>query len=100
MVIFADPGRTEWYERGAEQQTHVGPHDTAVDAFGRFEQMMMVVPIDGDIDEAQQISKKFRHERHEVGEVGAFGRMEFDDHDGNDNGEDAVAECFEPSAFK
>ena len=39
---------------------HVGPHDRAIDAIGSVQQVVMVIPIDGDIDEAQDVAEKDR----------------------------------------
>jgi len=60
------------------------------------EQVVVVVPVDGDEDEAEDVGEELGDERAEVGELDAVGRPELQHHDGDDDGDDAVAEGLEP----
>src|ERR1051325_10040502 len=66
--------------------------------FGGVEHVVMVVPVDSHKDEAEDVAKKSRQPRLERGEVGAVRHFEFEHHNGDDDREHAIAECFE-SAF-
>ena len=57
---------------------------------------MVVVPVDAEIDEAQQITQELRHQRFQRGEFDTVRHFQFQHHDGDDDGEHAVAEGFEP----
>ena len=58
--------------------------------------MMMIDPVDSDDDEAQDIGKKGRpHPRQ--GSRGRIVRgLQLQNHDGNENGDNAIAERFDP----
>src|SRR5258706_7062251 len=59
--------------------------------------MMVVVPVNPEIDKAQHVSQKFWQQWTQCGQ-GALGRRpQFQYHDRNDDGDDAIAECFKPS---
>ncbi len=58
----------------------------------------MVDPVDAGLDEAEEIDEDERDCLAEGIEVGYFfaGDMELEDHDGDDDGDNAVGKCFEP----
>ena len=56
---------------------------------------MMVVPVDADIEKAQHVVKKHRQQRLQRGQVVAVRHLQFQHHDGDDDGEHAIAEGFE-----
>src|SRR5215831_10557269 len=58
--------------------------------------MMMVVPVDPEIDEAEHVSPKRRPDRAQCRQVATFRHAQLEDHDCNQDGDDAVAESFEP----
>ncbi len=61
--------------------------------------MVMVVPIDADVNVTQNIAQEHRQQRLQVGEFGRAGHLQFQHHDGDDDGDDAVAEGFQPVLF-
>jgi hypothetical protein len=75
-----------------EQQMQIGPQDRAVHAFGDMQHVMMIVPVDADIDEAQHIAQEHREQRPQIGEAGAVRHLHLQHHDGDDDGEHTVAE--------
>ena len=98
-MVFADPGGGEREKREPEEQMEVRPEDAAADAFGGLEEVVMVVPVDADVDETEDVAEKDGQERFQGGEVGGVRDFQFQHHDGDDDGEDAVAEGFEPGGF-
>src|ERR1017187_3766145 len=98
-MVFADPRGGEREKREPEKQVEVRPEDAAADAFGGLEEVVMVVPINADVDEAQDVAEEDGQERFQGGEVGGVRDFQFQHHDGDDDGEDAVAEGFEPGGF-
>src|SRR4029453_3740976 len=50
-VTFTDPPRSEWEERQPEQEMKVGPENPAADLLSHLEQVMMIVPIDTEVNE-------------------------------------------------
>ncbi len=62
----------------------------------RVQQMMVVVPVDGEIDEAQHVDHEVRRHAHERGPAGAVRDLQLQHHDGDDDRQDAVAEGRQP----
>ncbi len=61
--------------------------------------MVMIDPVDSDDDQAQDIGKKGRpHFRQGSGRRIVRG-LQLQNHDGNENGDGAIAERFEPVGF-
>jgi hypothetical protein len=56
-VMRAQPGRGERRQRQKEQQTEIGPHDRAGDVRDGVPQMVVIVPVDRDAEEAQRIGQ-------------------------------------------
>jgi hypothetical protein len=59
--------------------------------------MMVVVPVNAYVDEAQHIAQKYRDQRLKDVEALAMRHLQLQNHDGNDDGDHAIAECFEPA---
>ena len=57
----------------------------------------MLVPIDADVDEAEHIAYEDGPQRQQRLEIGFVRNFEFQHHDGDDDGDDAVAEGFQAS---
>ena len=54
---------TNGIEREPEQQMQVGPEDAAVDACVGVQHVMVVVPVDAEVDEAQHVAEEHAAER-------------------------------------
>lgn len=95
-MVFPHPGRGKGDERNPEKQVHVGPQDTAVHVVDRMQHVMMVIPVDPDMDEAENVADEDRPERKKIPQAVSMRRVEFQDHDCDEDGDDAVTEGFEP----
>jgi hypothetical protein len=62
-------------------------------------EMMMIDPVDSDDDEAQDIGKKGWPHLRQGSWRRIVRRLQLQNHDGNENGDDAIAECFDPVRF-
>jgi hypothetical protein len=80
-----------------KMKMEVGPEDGSGDAGGGVEHVVVVVPVDSDVDEAEDVAEKDRHQRNERLRVGALRNFHLQHHDGDDDGDHSVAECFQAS---
>src|SRR5688500_11117998 len=76
----------------------VRPQDSSADPLGRVQEVMMIVPIDAKVNEAEDVAEKHGQQRLQGGERRAVRHFQFQHHDGDDNRQHAIAERFE-SAF-
>ena len=65
-MVLAHPGGGEGNERKAQQERHIGPEHRTVHLLHYLEHMVMVVPIDGEVDEAQYIGSEYRQDGFEI----------------------------------
>src|SRR5262249_51884782 len=79
--------------RKAKQQKRIGPKDEAVDPSDRVQKMVMVVPINRQIDKAQDITGEMRKQIDKRLPICTVRHFQFQDHDRDDDGNDAIAEC-------
>ena len=75
----------------------VRPQDPGVDHLGRLEQVVVVVPVGSEQDEAQQVAQEGRDQRTQALDGDRGRRPQLQDHDRDDDGDDAVAERLEPA---
>jgi hypothetical protein len=59
----------------------------------RVQHVMMVVPVDRQVHEAQHVGEKDRHHAGEIGPIAAMRDLQLQHHDGDDDRDHAVAEC-------
>jgi hypothetical protein len=60
-------------------------------------QVVVVIPIDADIDEAQNLAQENRDERLQNRKVSAMRRLHFQHHDRDDDGDHTIAESLKPT---
>ena len=78
---------------------HIRPEDTSIDVVGDVEQMVVIVPVDPDVDEAEDVREEERENREECREIIAMRDTKLEHHDGDENGNHAVAEGLEAGGF-
>src|ERR1700736_4346648 len=61
--------------------------------------MMMIDPVDSDDDEAQDVGKKGRPHLRQGSWCRIVRGLQLQNHDGNENGDHAIAERFDPVRF-
>ena len=62
-MVLAHPGRRERKQRQPEQQVQVRPQDAAAHVRGGMQQVVVIVPVDADVDEAQHVAQEDRQQR-------------------------------------
>jgi hypothetical protein len=77
----------------------VGPEDAATDLFRGLEQMMMVVPINAEINETKHVTQQYWQHWLQRSKVDRVRHFQFQHHNRDDDSEDTVAERFEPACF-
>src|SRR5204863_7605917 len=74
----------------------VGPQHAAADLAGGVQEVMVVVPVDPEIDKTQRVQADGRQNLEQPGHVGAVGCVQLEHHDGNENRDHGVTEGFQP----
>src|SRR3989344_3986164 len=74
----------------------VGPQDRAAHMLRGMQHVMMIVPVNAEIDETQHISQENRQQRTQRGKISAMRHLHFQNHDGDDDGEHGIAERLHP----
>lgn len=106
MRAIAQKGGCRWNERKEEEEHIVIPNQLAVGALDAVEKLVMMDPENGDDQEADDEAEELRCEGREgIGKlartwIGAEGwQLHIEDHDGDDDGEDAVTEGFKATGL-
>src|SRR5687767_7715998 len=73
----------------------IRPKCTTIDVLNSMKQMMMIVPVNAEEDEAQCVGQKCRQQRNKRRHIGAVRYLQIQHHDGNDYGDHAIAKCFQ-----
>src|SRR5262250_1816936 len=90
-MVLPHPSGNERGQRQPKQQMQIRPQDTTRNMPGRLQEVMMVVPVDTDVNEAQDITEENRKEWLQGRKTGSSWRLHFQHHDGDDDGEYPVA---------
>ena len=57
-VIFSDPVGGEGKKREPEEEMEIGPENAAADLFDGVEEVMVVVPVDSNVGEAEDVAEE------------------------------------------
>src|SRR5437667_8258009 len=98
-MVFAHPAGDERHQRQPKQQVRIRPQDLAVYRVGNAKHVVMIVPIDADIYEAQHISQQRRNDWAKRSPVRAMGDFQFQNHDRDYDRNHAIAERFKATFF-
>jgi len=95
--VIACPSGDEGNERKPEDEVDVGPKNHSIDALYGLEEVVMVVPVDRQVEEAECVGQELRSERRQGRGRGAGWGPELQHHNRHDDGDYGVAEGFEPA---
>jgi hypothetical protein len=94
-LFFEDVGGEEREQREAEKEAEVGVEDTLVSLFGAVDEVVMVDPVNANESKGDEIEAEGGENGAEAGETVLVGNLELEHHNGDDDGDDSVGECFE-----
>jgi hypothetical protein len=94
-VVLSHPAGDERYQGQPEEQVQVRPEDLAVDPLGRVQHVVVVVPVDAEVDEAEHVRQEHRGQRAQRVPVRAVRDLQLEDQDRDQDGDDAVTERLE-----
>src|SRR4029077_191512 len=86
-MVLPHPGGNERGQRKPKQQMQIRPQDATGNMLRRLQEVMMVVPVDADVNEAQDIAEENRKEWLQGCKTGSSRSLHFQHHDGDDDGE-------------
>ena len=95
-MILAHPASDKRKQRQPEKQMQVGPENASGDPDARVKHMVMIVPVDAKVHEAQHVAHEHRDKRRERFQVVAVRDLHLEDHDRDDDRQDPVAKRLEP----
>src|SRR5215217_7255830 len=61
-----------------------------------MQHVVVVIPIDAKVDEAQHVAQEYRDHWHQSLDALAVGHLHLQHHDGDEDGEHAITERFQP----
>jgi hypothetical protein len=97
--VFAHPAGDERDQRQPEQEMQVGPQNAAIHLTDNLKQVVMVVPVNSQIDKTEQVAEEDGKQRLEAVECRRVeGDFQLEHHDGDQDGHDAVAKRLQPAA--
>src|SRR5215207_9067629 len=96
MTLIEPRGRKR-DEREPEEKMRVCPEDPAVHLEVHLQQVMMIVPVDCDIQKAEDIAEKGGRKGDECAQIRPVRRLQLEHHDRDNDGDHTVAECFQPA---
>src|ERR1700675_1762641 len=86
-MVLPHPSGNQRGQREPKQQMQIRPQDATGNMLRRLQEVMMVVPVDADVDEAQDIAEENRKEGLQGRKTGSLGRLHFQHHNGDDDRE-------------
>src|SRR5215469_17023749 len=96
-MVLSHPCSGKRHKRQPKKKVEICPEDAPRYSFRRMEQVMMIVPINSHVDEAQDVTQKDGSYRAQRLQVQAVRHLHLQHHDGDDHSEHAVAEGFHPA---
>ena len=66
-MVLAHPAGDKGHHRQPKQQMHVRPQHRAIHAMDGVQQVVVIVPVDGDVDEAEHVAEEDRPQFREAG---------------------------------
>ena len=93
--LLEDIGGEEGQQREAEEKAKVGLKDTFVGLLGAVDEMVMINPVNASEGKGDEIEAQGGENGAEAGEAVLMGDLQFEHHDGDDDGDDSVGEGFE-----
>ena len=77
----------------------IRPEHPSVDAVDQVKEMVMIAPVDRDVDETKHVTQEDRYRLLERAEVGGVRRLQIEHHDRDDDGDHAITEGNDPVLF-
>jgi hypothetical protein len=95
-LVVEDVGGEERQKGKAEEKDQIGVEDTLGGLVGAVNQVVMIDPVDAGEDEGEQVDGEGGKDGDQASKTEVVGDLEIEHHDGDDDGDDAVGEGFEP----
>jgi len=95
-MVLPHPRRDERRQRHPKQQMQIRPQNPARHMLRGLQQVMMVVPVNPHVNEAQHIARENRKQRLQSRKVGPLRRFHFQHHDRDDHREHPITKRLHP----
>ena len=95
-MVLSGPTRQEWYQGEPEEQVQVRPKDLPIDALRCVKHVMVIVPVNTEVDEAQNIGNQGWNDGSKVIPTDSLRGLELQNHDRDEDRDHTIAESFQP----
>src|SRR6266849_2268521 len=95
-MVFPHPPSGERKQREPEQQVQIGPEYCASHRGTGMQHVMVVVPVDANIDETEDITEKHREQSSQIYQAAGMRDLHLQHHDRDNDRDHAVTECLQP----
>src|SRR5258707_1813663 len=94
-IVLAQPSGYERRQGQPEQQMQIRPQHATIDVLDCLQQVMMIAPIDAYKNKTQQVTEKHWGNGNQRLPTGDMRHLQLQNHDGDNNRNHAIAECFQ-----
>src|SRR5215831_10350965 len=95
-MVRTHPARRERDEGQPEQEMQIRPEHQPRDGMRRLQHVVVVIPIDTQVDEAQHVAQEDGDHGPQRLDALAVGHLHLQHHDGDEDGDYAITERFQP----
>jgi hypothetical protein len=65
----------------------IGPEDPAAHVVGDTQHVVVIVPVNAEVEEAQHVAQEYRQQAAQIRELDSMGDLHLEHHDGHDDRE-------------
>ena len=96
-MVFSHPPGGKRKQREPEQEMQVGPEHCTCHHRAGMQQVMVIIPVNANVQKAQNVAEKHGQQRSQCSEAVAMRHLHLQYHDRDNDRDHAIAERLQPS---